>query len=589
MNKPTQKDLFNFISGRVSDLATKTGQPAFRAFPRWFAEMYFTRPEGMVATDGAGGGKIDLFFHTVAGNSVKHHIINSKFTEAYNQTAPVGFYDEVLAFYQLFADSTGRGQFLEQKVRGDLRPHYKKLFDAFDKGHAKLLFLTNCRQNPGQLARVEHLEVQTFHLENLIQHVLDDLDGAMPRTESLTLQDIGATLSPPAAETGVSTSIVFARLVDFVEYMEDDPYGLLFARNVRVSLGKTSVNVQIRETFAEHPEQFAYSSNGLTVLCEKATHDPGTRELVLVNPRVVNGSQTLHAVQAACAGGVARLPTKAKQARAMVRIVCIPPAKGSEGVGQAAETKEIINRICIRSNQQNPIKPWNLRANDEWQMEIARRFRRAGLFYERRDKEWRSRASELRGVGIEGGPSIKALMAQAAAYHWNDPKLGPSVAKGNLGDLFQGDGYDVLRQKTPAELAFQVHEVFRNVQDCLLQGNKKYRVARRHIDLVVLSIVCRALSAERVGWERPEFTKSLVDQDEDWYRWAPAWARLTTAAADVVLANYARATKGLDNAEELTLKNFVRRKDHIQKMVKAPLPVSVRKNCKALVRELLGV
>jgi hypothetical protein len=40
---------------------------------------------------------------------------------------------------------------------------------------------------------------------------------------------------------------------------------------------------------------------------------------------------------------------------------------------QAQQKKEVINRISIRSNQQNPIKAWNLRANDNFQMDIARR------------------------------------------------------------------------------------------------------------------------------------------------------------------------------------------------------------------------
>src|SRR6185503_9040166 len=180
---------------------------------------------------------------------------------------------------------------------------------------------------------------------DLIQHVLDDLDGAMPRTGDLVLQQVGTVLSPGSDEIGVSTTIVFARLVDFIEYMEDDPYELLFARNVRVGQGKTAVNEAIRKTFLEHPEQFAYSNNGITVLCEKAHHDHGTRELRLVNPRVVNGSQTLHTVRDAWSAGGKDLGAPTKRARVMVRIVSIPPPKGTEGPTQASERKEVINRI----------------------------------------------------------------------------------------------------------------------------------------------------------------------------------------------------------------------------------------------------
>jgi hypothetical protein len=571
MKQATTKELFDFINKRVVDIANSTGIPSFRAFPRWFAEMYYTHPEEIFASDGTGDGKVDFFFHTVSGSEVTHHVINSKFTETYNQSAPVGFYDEILAFYQLFKDPVGRGKFLKLKVKSELHPFYKKLFGAFDSGKAKLLFLTNCRKNAGQLARVEKLDVETFHLENLIQHVLDDFDGAMPRTPDLTLHQIGTTLSPPMEETGVSTTLVFARLVDFVDYMDDDPYDLLFARNVRVSQGNTVVNRAISETFVDHPEQFAYSNNGLTLLCERATHNHGSHELLLVNPRVVNGSQTLHSVRAACASGS---PHAARNARVMVRIVSILPALGTDAPNQAAETKEIVNRISVRSNQQNPIKAWNLRANDDFQMDLSRRFRRENVFYERRDKEWKTRSSQLKSVGVSRGPSIKALMAQAACYHWKSSKLGPALAKGSLGELFQGEGYDQLREATTPELAYQVHIVFQNIDESLRRlGQKKYRIARRHVDLLILSLVSRALSEQKAAWKKPELTVALMQQRSDWENWNGAWLTLTRMTADLVLGKYATAVHRAElKGNDLTLKNFVRRREEIGEILAAPLP-----------------
>jgi hypothetical protein len=582
MKHATTKELFDFISKRVLGEANTAGVPSFRAFPRWFAQMYYSRPEEMFASDGTGDGKVDFFFHPVAGSRVTHHVINSKFTETYNQTAPVGFYDEVLAFYQLFNEPIGRGKFLQKKVKSELHPFYKNLFNAFDNGKADLLFLTNCRKNAGQFARIEKLDVETFHLENLIQHVLDDLDGAMPRTPDLTLHQIGTTLSPPTEETGVSTTLVFARLADFVDYMDNDPYDLLFARNVRVTQGNTIVNKAISETFVDHPEQFAYSSNGLTLLCERATHNHGSHELLLLNPRVVNGSQTLHSVRAACASG---LPHGAKTARVMVRIVTIPPALGVDAPGQAAETKEIINRISIRSNQQNPIKAWDLRANDDFQMEISRRFRHERLFYERRSKEWRTRSSQLKSVGVSRGPSIKALMAQVACYHWRNPKLGPALAKGNVGEIFQGEGYDVIRESTSSELAFQVHMVFEDIDWSLRRmKQKKYRIARRHIDLAVLSLVCRTASEQKAAWGKPDWTIALMQQKKDGASWDKPWLELTRKAADVVLTKYAAALhRARLQGDDLTLKNFVRRRDEIKQILTAPLQKGMRHAVRAVL------
>jgi len=587
MGHRTTKDLHEFILDRVRDAANSSGMELYRAFPRWFAQMYFQRPEGMVSSDGPQDGKIDLFFHTVSGNDVTYHVINSKFTEAYNQAAPVGFYDEVLSFYDLFERPQGRGKFIQQKVKAELRPQYKKLFEAHEAGRAKLLFLTNCRRNDGQYAKVEQLDVTTFHFEDLVQHVLDDLDGAMPRTPDLVFQQISTTLSPPREETGVSTTIVFARLVDFVDYMETDQFDLLFARNVRIYQGNNIVNRAVAHTFVDHPEEFAYSNNGITVLCEQARHEQATRELRLVNPRVVNGSQTLHSVQSASNSEGKGLSAGARHARVMVRVVCVPPpARGADAPEKAAETKEIINRISIRSNQQNPIKPWNLRANDDFQMEIARRFRKDDFFYERRDREWKLRSVQLRNVGVAKGPSIKPLMARLACYHWKNPKLGPVQAKGHVGEIFDGDAYDVIRRETTPELAYQVYAVSTNVLDALRSlSARKYSNARAHVDLATFSIVCRALTAEGAAWRKDDFTAYLQRQWADWEDWEKAWVALARAAADLVLERFEKAARLAQRreGEDLTLKNFVRRKEDIHALLSGPVPGKLRKAAKQVL------
>ena len=168
-----------------------------------------------------------------------------------------------------------------------------------DAGAAESMFVTNCIRNDGAMAPLDNLPVKIFHLGDLIQHLIDDLDVTMPRTPDFRLSDIHMVLSPAQSDTSVATSIVFARLVDFIDYMNRDPFDLFFARNVRVWFGiqKYSVNEEIRDTFEDHPEEFAFSNNGITVLCEKHTQDPGTKELTLTNPRVVNGSQTLHSIR----------------------------------------------------------------------------------------------------------------------------------------------------------------------------------------------------------------------------------------------------------------------------------------------------
>src|SRR5262249_48671139 len=137
------------------------------------------------------------------------------------------------------------------------------------------------------------------------------------------------------------------------------------------------------------------------------------------------------------------------------RIIEIPPIGGNDVPAQATRKREIINKISIRSNQQNPIKRWNLVANDDFQIAVYRFFRSKGYFYERREKEWSHRSRELRSSGIFRGPNIKYLAQIIAAFHWDNSKLGPAAARSNVAELFRGSTYEAIR-KTPLETIYQI-------------------------------------------------------------------------------------------------------------------------------------
>jgi hypothetical protein len=78
----------------------------------------------------------------------------------------------------------------------------------------------------------------------------------------------------------------------------------------------------------------------------------------------------------------------------MVRVIEIEPPRGDALDRKIQRRKEVIGKIAVRSNQQNPIKSWDLASNDDFQLELFRFFRNKGFFYERRDREWRQRSRE---------------------------------------------------------------------------------------------------------------------------------------------------------------------------------------------------
>jgi len=539
--------------------------------------MYFPGISQVAITDGSGNGKVDLLVTCQIGKTVRHNILNTKFTNDYDKRSPVSFYDEITRFWQAFENKANRPDYLSNAVREPLRRHYRKLFKLYDDGDAQLYFVTNHKVNDPQYKTVANYGVTIYHLDDVLQYVAEHIEGAMPETEPLLLSGISNVLTAATNESEVPTSIVFARVIDFIKYMEDDPFDLLFSRNVRLWLGNTETNKDIQSTFRHAPREFAYSNNGITLLCRKHTHDPGKQELRLLNPRVVNGSQTLHSVRA--------VDNPSTLARVMVRIIEVPPSSNNDLPHQVERRKAVIHKISIRSNLQNPIKRWNLVANDDFQNELSRYFWAKKLYYERRQFEWKNRKLELQSVGISRGPDIRWTTQLIASYHHTQKKLGPAVAQGKLNELFEEDTYAIIRN-TPPGLAYQLYLLGEISERCLkrLSGSKKYILnVYGYIDLSAFSLLCRLL-AESGVYLGEEALEQVLERTlgEDSKEWIPLMKRLV----DHILADYQRAKNRTLRTDrvELTPANYFKSVTHVGLLLKRPIPRELRRISKLIMK-----
>jgi hypothetical protein len=569
-----QKHLFDFIVERIEDTGSENGLKLPQAFGRWFACMYFDKPQNFSISDGSGDGKVDLFFQTTDGRNVDHFVLNTKFTEKYNTPAPVAFYDEINRFWQAFANRANRDAYLSV-VRTELKAKYRKLFEYYDNGNAQLFFVTNHRRNERQFSTVKATGVQIFHLEELLQFTLDYLEDAMPRTPGMTLTGINTVLSADKRDTEVPTSIVFAKLIDFIKYMGGDPYDLLFARNVRLSLGNTPVNKEIRATFRDSPTEFVFSNNGITMLCERHTHDPGKQEIAIENPRIVNGSQTLHSIR--------DVTSPSLTARVMVRIIEVPPLDPDDFSAQAAKKRDIVDKISIRSNRQNPIKPWNLVSTDDFQHDLARFFRKKRLYYERRDREWSDRKTELKSLGISRGPDIKWLAQLVSSYHWDSKLLGPVPAKARLGELFDGKPYELV-SKTKPELAYQLYLLGRVLDDSIkeLARSKQYvEHFAWQAQFTLFSLCAKAFQASNVSFGAPEVTTFLEAALP-----TNRWVAFCKQGIDHIRAIYRKdARRHQDKMrQDLTLANYFKSHSYTAKVLAKPVPQKMKKLARQLSR-----
>jgi hypothetical protein len=269
-------------------------------------------------------------------------------------------------------------------------------------------------------------------------------------------------------------------------------------------------------------------------------------------------------------------------------VIEIEPPRGDAIDEKIQRRKEVINKIAVRSNQQNPIKAWDLAANDDFQLELFRFFRRKGYFYERRDREWRQRSRELKSVNIQYGSSIKWLTQLIASYHWSKPRLGPAMAR-KVKELFEGKVYEGIRDTKP-ELAFQINLIDANTWECGrdLAGDKVYiRNLKSYGHFAGFALATRALQEVGAKFGDPELTEHLQAQWNEWEstHYGP-WKKLTKACIDHILEFFKReaAKYSRREREDLSYDNYFKNQGYMTRLLEAPLGGEIKRCARAVLK-----
>jgi hypothetical protein len=515
------RDVWGEIASAVSEAGArlKISEPV-HAFARWFAELYYDSPENFAYSsgddeEGTGG----LFFDTISGGRQVSHLILATLASNYGEIAPRSFYANAESVWPAFNGAAEKAS--ARQLLADSTGHLRNLFARWDEGWADVLLLTNFRCHPARDRALTAL-IPRHYLEDLVQDVLDDFEDAAPRMLPLKLHGIDDVLIARAQDSDVRTSVVFARVRDFVTYMKGDKHDHLFARNIRHFKTSGKVNDQIRATFIDSPLEFLYSNNGITIVGDRMVHDTARREVRIDNPRVVNGSQTLHSV--ARAFEIRGLLTADLDATVVVRIVTMERTTGETTAAAVAAKKAIVDKIAARSNSQNPIRSFNLVANDGFNHSVRRFFRRKKVHYENREHEWRQRKVELAAEGYVQGPNLKRLAQLIASFHWNKSEqgLGPAHAYSSVGKLFENEAtYGQIASTTP-ELAYQLYLSFGRMESSLKALQNDSQTTRQAIRALgtqarfaLFALTVRVLSESGATWGSADLTSSL-ELDRDW-------------------------------------------------------------------------
>jgi AIPR protein len=416
------------FSQALRQQARQTSDPPHRAFIKWYVRTRFGTAATCDITDGTSDGGIDAIVTEPRLKSNAIYVLQSKFHDGFwkGRDTPLSI-AQYLAFDSMpsrFRDNQRFEDWLGT-VALDLRPKYRELrskLEAPGTAAAWQLITLHSRSRSGE-DRLQELGPDSFiYGAQHVQLFLMSKEGATPPADPLTLR-FTKSMTVEDESRGVTSYVFAAYLKDFVDFMDHDVEDRLFARNVRLDL-RSDINKQIRQTYLNSPHEFWYSHNGITVVCTKAPIE-GQR-VRLVNPSVINGSQTLHSLK-----GIDR---RDPDAQVLTRVLVVQPDNARH------PTRKFVNDVIYRMNQQNPMKASNLRANDDIQVELGAAFAPHKVFYERREGEWAARKRLLRNQGFRRLRSRDLAQLLAAC----DTRFGPATARGKIDLLFDEPIYDLL-------------------------------------------------------------------------------------------------------------------------------------------------
>lgn len=222
------------------------------------------------------------------------------------------------------------------------------------KGY-KVIGVFVCNQSLDENGREfirQDLSLRAYDRERIASEYIDiDVEGGI--SGKFTFD--ASYVSPMVIRTSdrATTYILPIQALELVKMagIED---GTLFSQNVRQSLGNTKVNKALRDSVLSHSEHenFPLYHNGVNILCESALLE--NEKLIINNYVVVNGAQSISTFKKSA-------DKLSENLRVIAKIIQI-------------EDQNLSRKITINSNNQNAIKPRDLKSTNEVQVRLREEF-----------------------------------------------------------------------------------------------------------------------------------------------------------------------------------------------------------------------
>lgn len=366
-----EAEFFDEIKERAD---TKFQGRLHEAFVDWFVEAEFGDND-WAFTDGPSDAGIDAIVWC-PDDTPQAVIIQSKFTANFAKTSvSKKAYREFQDVIDAFRFGEDRFDTFLESAQKQLRRRYRQAQEKLAESswhHGKKAFRFISTQRGRKSLESANIQKGSYlYFDQVLELYKDYRQAHTPRARDLVLR-LQPKLSYEDRKNGFRSYLFSADVSDFRRYLIKNDVARLVARNVRYDIGNKKLGGEIRKSYEKKPSDFWYLHNGITILCDNLTEEGN--DLVIANPSVVNGAQTLYSI--------AESANLKSTARVTVRVIRRPSNHRGD------ENDPLLQRIIRGVNSQNDVKEYDLRSNDPEQVLLQKKFREMLIFYERKRGEW---------------------------------------------------------------------------------------------------------------------------------------------------------------------------------------------------------
>lgn len=393
--------------------------------------------------------------------------------------------EKILGFFQNFKDL--RIKLLTSKVRlifkfvyvavaSELHPNVQAQADELcDKIHQ--LF-------PGTMTAVS---VEFINASKLMQFI-----------NTQATQQFNVPLADnPISIGGNKDYVALVNLGDYYRFIADEQNILrkyIFESNVRDYQGHNSVNKEIENTLVSStPEDFWWLNNGVTIVAEDVSQAT-SKQLLIVNPEIVNGLQTSNEIFLHFSANPDLLEQEKRNI--LLRII-VPKDENSR------------DRIILATNNQTTIPAVALRSTDPIHRQIEMYFKSRGLYYDRRKNYYKNqgkKANEIVSIAFLGQCLMSLFLGK------------PNYARARPSTLLSNDTYykQLYVDNTDLEIFYRSAKLGKKVERYIKSSGDYDQATKSDILFyVVYAVVALELKAIVIsGIEFKAMDMEKIDDDK---------------------------------------------------------------------------